>query len=301
MKTLSAAVVAAALVLGHLQLTAAENARLRHLTSVYFDDQGGGLHRPEGVACDSAGQVVVGDTGNDRILRYLFEDRTVSGGSEIKIPELSAPSWIQLNSKGEIYALDGKQRRIVRLGPAGDFRGALSFDGAPPPTTIVPKSFKIDSADQIYVLDVFSARILVLNADGQYQKSMALPADVGFVSDLAVDFSGTVFLLDSINRRIYAAEKDAESFTPLGRDLTESLTSAPAYMTASRGILFIVEGTGSSIVTLGRDGTFLARQLAMGWTEGMLNHPSQLCINERDEVFLADRDNSRVQIFSLIR
>jgi len=301
MKTLSAAVVAAALVLGHLQLTAAENARFRHLISVYFDDQGGGLHRPEGVACDSAGQIVVGDTGNDRILRYTYEDKTVSGGSEIKIPELSAPSWVQLNSKGEIYALDRKQRRIVRLGPTGDFRGALSFDGAPPPTTIVPKSFKIDSADQIYVLDVFSARILVLNADGQYQKAMALPDDVGFISDLAIDFSGTVFLLDSINRRIYAADKDAGSFAPIGRDLAESLTTPPTYMTTSRGILFIVEGTGSSIVTLGRDGAFLARQLAMGWTEGMLNHPSQICINERDEVFLADRDNSRIQIFSLIR
>ena len=301
MKTRSAAVVAAALVLGHLQLTAAENARFRHLISVYFDDQGGGLNRPEGVACDSAGQVVVGDTGNDRILRYTYGDKTVSGGSEIKIPELSAPSWIQLNSKGEIFALDGKQRSIVRLGPAGDFRGTLSFDGAPPPTTIVPKSFKIDSADQVYVLDVFSARVLVLNADGQYQKAMALPDDVGFISDLAIDFSGTVFLLDSINRRIYAADKDAGSFAPIGRDLAESLTTPPTYMTTSRGILFVVEGTGSSIVTLGRDGTFLARQLAMGWTEGMLNHPSQLCINERDEVFLADRDNSRIQNFSLIR
>jgi len=301
MKTLSVAVVAAALVLGHLQLTAAETARLRHMTSVYVDDQGGGLQRPEGVACDSAGLVVIGDTGNDRLLRYTYQDKTVSGGSEIRIPELSAPTWIQLSSKGEIYVLDGKQRRIVRLGPGGDFKGVLSFEGAPPPTTIVPKSFKIDSAEQVYVLDVFSARILVLNAEGQFQRAMPLPGDVGFISDVAIDFSGTVFLLDSIKRRIYAAEKDAESFTPLGRDLTESLTSAPAYMTTSRGILFVVEGIGSSIVTLGRDGTFLTRQLAMGWTEGMLNHPSQLCINERDEVFIADRDNSRVQVFSLIR
>ena len=67
-----------------------------------------------------------------------------------------------MNSKGEIYALDSKHRRIVRLGPDGVFKDVLQFDGVPPPATIVPKSFTIDSADNIYVLDVFSERVLVL-------------------------------------------------------------------------------------------------------------------------------------------
>ena len=39
----------------------------------------------------------------------------------------------------------------------------------------------------------------------------------------------------------------------------------------------------------------------MGWKEGQLNHPSQLCVNDKDEVFIADRDNSRVQVFQLTR
>ena len=68
-------------------------------------------------------------------------------------------------------------------------------------------------------------------------------------------------------------------------------------MTASKGVIFVVEGSGSSIVSFGRDGSFLARQLTMGWNEGSLNHPSQMCINDKDEVFIADRDNSRVQVF----
>ena len=63
----------------------------------------------------------------------------------------------------------------------------------------------------------------------------------------------------------------------------------------------MVEGNGSSIVSFGRDGSFLARQLTMGWNEGSLNHPAQMCINDKDEVFIADRDNSRVQVFQLIR
>jgi hypothetical protein len=121
------------------------------------------------------------------------------------------------------------------------------------------------------------------------------------VSDLAVDFAGNVLLLDSIKRRLYAAAKDTGSFTALGGSQTESLNTLPTYMTASKGMIFVVEGGGGSIVSFGRDGVFLAKQLTRGWTEGFLNYPSQICINDKDEVFVADRDNSRVQVFGLIR
>jgi hypothetical protein len=302
MKTVSlAALVAVTLVLGYPGFAVAQIARFRHQVSVYFDDKGTALKAPEGVACDGKGRLVIGDTGNDRVLRFTYQDKTVSGGSEIKIPELSAPSRVQLNSKGDIYALDGRTRRVVHLGPEGEFKGALSFEGVPPPATIVPKSFKIDAADNIYVLDVFSARVLVLNGEGQFQKALPLPDDAGFVSDLAIDFAGNVLLLDSIKRRVYSAGKDANAFAPLGGAMTQSLPTMPTYITASKGAIFIVEGSGGSIVSIGRDGSFLARQLTTGRNEGTLDYPSQLCINENDEAFIADRDNSRIQVFGLMR
>jgi len=296
-----AALLAAALILGHLRLTAAETAKFRYLTAVYFDEKGAGLMLPEGVACDAKGQVLISDTGNDRLLRFTFQNKTVSGGSEIKIPEMSAPSTVQLNSKGEIYALTGKERRIVHLSPEGAFKDVLSFDGVPPPATIVPKSFTIDSADNIYLLDVFSARVLVLNPKGEFQRALALPDDTGFVSNLAVDATGSILVVDSINRRILSAGKDATAFAAIGGDLRESLNTLPTGMTAYKGTIFIVEGSGGSIASFGRDGSFLARQLTEGRKEGSLNHPSQICINDKDEVFIADRDNSRIQVFGLIR
>ena len=179
--------VAAAVIAGHLGLAAAESVRFRHITSVYFDGKGAGLSLPEGVACDATGQFVVGDTGNDRLLRFTLRDKAVSDGTEIKIPQLSAPSRVRLNSKGEIYALDSKLRRIVRLGAGGEFKEALSYLGVPDSATVVPKDFTIDAADNLYVLDVFSARVLVLNPQGQFQRALPFPEEAGFGSDLAVD------------------------------------------------------------------------------------------------------------------
>jgi hypothetical protein len=302
MKKISCAcLVAFPLILGSEQPAAAQVAKLRHVVSMYADDQGAGFNLPEGVGCGANGVVVVGDTGNDRLIRLAFQEKKVTGGGVIKIPELSAPSRVHLNSKGEIYALDAKERRIVHLGPDGAFKDALAFEGAPPPATVLVKGFALDAADNIYALDVASGRVLVANPRGQFQKALPFPKDIGFGSDLAVDPTGGVLLLDSINRRMFFADKDAAAFAPLGGDLTESLATMPTYLTTSKGSTFVVEGSGSSIVSFRRDGSFMARQLSLGWAEGSLNHPSQMCINDKDEVFIADRDNSRVQVFQLIR
>jgi hypothetical protein len=71
--------------------------------------------------------------------------------------------------------------------------------------------------------------------------------------------------------------------------------------TDNRGTIYIVDENGGGIVILGVDGTFVGRQLTMGWTEGLLYYPSQICINGKGEVFIADRGNSRVQIFMLTK
>lgn len=301
MRTFALATLVAALAAGLTRPAAAQAARLRFLAAVYADDKGVGLARPEGVACGADGLLVVGDTGNGRLLRFTYRDRTVSGGGEIRIPELAAPSRVQLGSKGQIYVLDSTRRRIVRLSPDGTFVGVLSFDGAPPPETVVPKSFAVGAADRVYVLDAFAGRVLVVDAEGRFERALALPADAGFITDLTVDTGGSLVLLDSIRRRLYAVAAGEGTFGPLGRDLTASLPTAPTSLTFDRGLIFILEGRGSRVVTVGRDGSFLSAQLARGWTEGLLNYPSQMCVNDRNEVFVADRENSRIQVFALAR
>jgi DNA-binding beta-propeller fold protein YncE len=300
-RVLCACLAAASLVLGGLRLDAREGMQLKLLGSVYADAKGNGFRLPEGVACDDQGRFIVADSGNGRLVTFTLRDGAIGGGSELQVPQLTAPVRLQLNSKGEIVGLDGKQRRIVILNPDGTFKGVLALDGVPPPAAIVVKAFAIDAADALYVLDVFSGRVLVTDASGKVQRSLPLPVDARFVSDVAVDPSGTVFVIDSVGRKLYAAAKDAGTFTPVGGDLTEFLATMPSFMTISRGVILVAEGPGSSIVTFGRDGVFLSRQLTSGWKEGSLNHPAQICLNSKAEMFVADRDNSRVQVFQAVR
>jgi hypothetical protein len=279
----------------------AETVKFKHLLSIYFDDKGVGLKGPEGVACSERSLLVVGDSENGRLLRFIFEEKTVKGGTEIKVPQLSYPIRIQINSKGEIFALDEKQRRIIRLSPEGEFKGYVSPEGLPPPSSIVPRSMKIDADDNIFVLDIFTGRVLMLSPDGKYQKQIQFPKDYGFFSDLAIDSRGSILLIDCIKAMVFSATKGSNSFSPLTGSLREYLDFPTSLTTDNRGTIYIVDENGGGIVILGQDGSYLGRQLSMGWNEGLLYYPSQICINEKGEAFVADRGNSRIQIFTLVK
>jgi sugar lactone lactonase YvrE len=279
---------------------AAESGRLRHVVSIYIDSNGGGMRQPEGLACTDKG-VLVADTGRARLLRYSVVERDVQPVAEIQAPQLSSPIRVQVNSKDEIFVLDGKQRRIVRFHANGAFNQHVTPANVPPPTSAVPRSFKIDRADNIYLLDVFSARVLVVDRDGKYQRQVAFPPGYGFFSDLAVDNHGTIYLLDSVKAMVHAARKDASAFTPLTKALRTHLNFATSMTVDSRGVLYLVDENGGGIVLVGQDGSVLGRQLAMGWNEGLLRSPAQMCLNDKGQVFVADRGNNRVQVFTIIR
>ena len=141
----------------------------------------------------------------------------------------------------------------------------------------------------------------MLGPDGKYLRHAGFPAAYGFFSDLAVDSRGRIYLLDSIEATVYAAQKDATAFSPVAKSLRGHLSFPTSIVVDSRGILYLVDEHGGGIVLLGQDGSVLGRQLAMGWNEGLLYYPSQLCLNDKGQLFIADRGNSRVQVFSIVR
>jgi len=293
-------ILAIGILLLPLKSFSAETVKFKYLQSIYFDEKGSGLKQPDGVACNEKSLLVVGDTGNDRLIRYTFQDKILRGGNDIHISELSNPIRVQVNSKGEIFALDGKKRRIVRLTPEGVFESYVDPEGVPSPSAFVPRSFRIDRSDNIYMLDIFAARVLVLDPGGKYQKQIPFPKDYGFISDLSVDSKGTLLLIDCVKAVVFSATKESNSFSPLTKSLREYL-SFPTSITESRGTIYIVDQDGGGIVILGTDGAFIGRQLSKGWIEGLLYFPSQICINEKGEAFIADRGNGRIQVFTLVK
>jgi DNA-binding beta-propeller fold protein YncE len=274
---------------------AADPLKLKLMAPIYVDGKGAGIRQPEGVSCRGDG-LVVADTGNGRLLRYTIAGEKWTPGGEIVLPQVPSPIRVDVNSKGEIYALDGKSRRIARVASSGEFQGYLSPAGDVK-GTVVPRSLRIDRDDNLYVLDVFSARVLVMDPSGKVLREIPFPKKYGFFSDLAVDPGGNILLLDSVGKRVFRATKTSAEVIALSENLKEEAYFPTAIATDKQGTIFLVDQNGSGIVILGADGSFRGRRLSMGWKEGFVRNPAQMCIMENGTAFIADRGNSRIDGF----
>lgn len=287
-----------ALALGSLPLAArAQGVAFVHDTTIYIDAKELPLKAPEGVACTDAGYVVVADTGNQRLLVYSYKDGRLSGGTEVKLVQLTAPVRVQVDAKGNVLALDGKTRKIVKVSAAGSFDGTLDPKGLDDAGKIVIGAFKIGPKGDVVLLDVAGRRAVVLDGAGAFQRQVELPAEAGTVVDVTEDAGGTLYAVDAVEARVWAAEKDAKAFKALTPSLKDRM-SFPAYISAGKGRLMVVDQYGNGVVLLGVDGSYQGRQLSVGWSDGLVYYPAQLCATDAGTVFLADRYNNRVQIFS---
>jgi len=275
--------------------------RLIHTTSVYKDNKEGPIILPEGVGCNDQSVFIVADSGNGRLVKYTLSGDTIQDGSTIKVPEVSHPTNIEIASSGDILVLDGTTHRIARVGANGDPMGVVEPAGLKAPSNMVPRSFTIGKDGSIYILDVFGERVIVTDGSGKILQQMPFPADYGFMSDIVVGPLGGVFLLDSVDAKLYAWEEQNRKFEALTGEMREYMDFPTNFVVDAKGNFYIVDHNAGGVVTLGRDGSYQGRQLSRGWNEGLLLYPTQICVNGKGEVFIADRNNSRVQVFSLIQ
>jgi len=274
----------------------AKNLKLKFEAAIYSDDQGGKFFLPEGIDCGDD-FIVVADSGNHRLVRYAIQNQTISFKSGIALPK-AYPLLVHLDSAGDIYILDGKERRIMRLGPEGQEKGFLEPSNLPGTDKMIPKSFVIDHADNFYLLDIFGARVIKTSKDGKFLSQIPLPKPIGFISDLALTPQSDVLILDSVAGTVYKSTQDGKSFSVLTENMKDYSNFPNHLTTDSQGTIYVADQYGSGLVILGPDGSFQGRQSSMGWQESQLRYPSQVCTNKKKELFVVDRNNNRIQVFS---
>jgi len=282
----------------------AEGFPLKHVLSIYADNVGNGFRHPEGVSCSRWPEIVVADSGNGRLLVVTMEGEGIGKEEEIRLPQVGYPIRVQVDSKGQIFVLDGKNRRIARIDGERKFAGYFEGDGAGVPQNPVPRSFKIDKSNNLYIIDVFSGKLFAFDPAGKLAADLVFPEDAVFISDVTVDGSGTLFLLDSVRSVVYSAVKGEKTFRPVAAflDGTKDKMRFPTSIEAGpSGLLFITDQNGGTVLIFDRDGELKDRKSDFGWKEGQLNYPSQICLSEKGYLAIADRENNRIQLFSILR
>jgi sugar lactone lactonase YvrE len=273
----------------------AQGVKLRAGTSITLDSKGGSLLAPRGVACGPK-LLAVADTGNGRFALYEIGDRTYVPKTEFTVAEIGNPIQVQFDPGGNLLALDGKSRRIGRIGVDGAFQGYVAIDSGGGPAPVI-RGFATGKDGSLYVLDIAAGRVLVNSADGKLIRQIALPPECLAPTGVAADASGRVFVTDGSGPRLYAAAKDQATAAPITGILREDMDFAGAVAVDGQGRVFVVDTHGGGIVMFGSDGSFHGRQAGFGWLDGQLRWPAALCIGDHGALAVADRENNRIATF----
>jgi uncharacterized protein (TIGR03437 family) len=219
------------------------------------------LNDPQGVAVDSAGNLYIADTDNNRIRKVSGGTITTVAGSEnwgfsgdggpATSASLNWPSGVAVDSAGNLYIADTENSLIREVSGgtittvAGNENLDFSGDGGPATSASLcyPSGVAVDSAGNFYIADtcneqirkVSGGTITTVAGNGPYDGfsgdgGPATSALLNMPSGVAVDSAGNLYIADTDNNRIreVLATKPAVLVSPASLTFSAQSTGAPA-------------------------------------------------------------------------
>ncbi len=303
-------------------------------TAAYSGDNGPAANSqfnlPTGIAVDSAGNIYIADTVNNRVRKIVASNAnitTIAGTGtagytgdkgQAASAELNRPSGVAVDGSGNLYIADTANHviRMVTSGGvistfAGNNQAGSSGDGGAATSAQLnsPTAVAIDSAKNVYIADTGNDTIRLVAPSGNISTIIGT-GNLTKPTALAVDASGVLYLTDPGNNRVLkftggrfsvVAGASSPGFSNDGGPaISAQLNNPKGVAVDSAGNLYIADTNNCRIRKITPDGTIntIAGSGTIGYTgdsgpatAAALAFPYGLAVDAGGNVYFTDSNN----------
>jgi hypothetical protein len=299
------------------------------------------LKYPKGVAVDSAGNLYIADTSNQRIRMVLNGTITTVAGNGTEGfsgdnglatgAQLNSPGSIAVDSAFNLYIADTYNQRIREVLSNGAIiatvagNGTAGYSGEGPATTVqlnYPEGVAVDAAGNLYIADTNNNRIRKVSngamttvagngTAGYSGDGQATSAQLNYPGGVAVDAAGNLYVADTNNNRIREVSSGVittvagggASFGDGGPATGAQLFNPYGVAVDAAGNLYIAD-SGNSRIRKVSNGivTTVAGNGTQGFsgdngaaTSAQLSNPYGVAVDSAGNLYVADSGNSRIR------
>ncbi len=259
-----------------------------------------------GVAVDSAGDVYVADTFNNRIQKFTSAGAYVTqwGSFGSGNGQFNDPQGIALDSAGNVYVTERNNSRIQEFTSAGAYVSKWGSYGTSNGQFETPFGIARDSAGNFYVADSGNNRIQKFTSAGVYVTKWGTEGTGNGQFDqpfaIATDSAGNVYVADLGNNRI-------QKFTSAGAYIAKWGTKGAGngqfnepggITTDSAGSVYVTDSGNCRIQKFTSAGAYVTQWGSLGSGNGQFDTPYGVTTDSAGNLYVADYENDRIQVIS---
>ena len=260
---------------------------------------------PNRVVLDSEQNLLVTEFGGGRILKISpggeLLDEFAGGGTGIG--ELAGPTGLDLDAAGFLYVGESGTSRVQVFSPSGAPVAVWGQFGIDPGEFGSAMGVAVnDELDRVHVADHVNSRIQVYNRNGELLFMFPRGGDFTHIGDapdqmwlpIGVDISadGTVFVVDSGNRRVQTYTPDGEVLTNMD---TSPISDPQTIHVEPDGSYWVGGVADGEVARFSNNGMYL---FSLAQPDGGFRAPHGI-FTDGDRVWVADTGNNVVRIYEL--
>lgn len=263
----------------------------------------GEFGNPADVAVDGDGNLLVADTGNNRIQKFNQKGMFICAWGSIGKSggQFDHPTGVTVDRNGQIWVADTNNHRIQEFTSDGKFILQWGVEGKENAQFDNPSGIAVDGNGNVYVADTWNHRIQIFSQEGRHITTLG---GMGMIDGrfrdplaVAVDMKGSVWVADTGNNRIQKFSPTGEFLAKLGgEEHRDGQFDSPSGITVDEADnIWVTDRYNNRIQKFRSDFTFVEQFGTGGMKKGQFSWPGGIAVDRKGSVWVADTRNDRIQ------